>query len=212
MKTKITITLDQARSWFMSGNEELRELALQAFGKDALVGNFRDITTFEKACEILGYNYDLTISAAENITYYSKSSAAMFKLAIIRRALNLYQEMHFAKNPKNSCLYYPYNLLVNTPEYLKEEVNSGLYRIIGKVEIEGVIYNVLSGLVSYYINAGLGCFNYQTGVCNCRADISLFGCATKDIAEHFGNYFGMLLTEAKYADGDFKIIESKYTI
>lgn len=31
MKTKITITLDQARSWFRSGNEELRELALQAF-------------------------------------------------------------------------------------------------------------------------------------------------------------------------------------
>lgn len=46
MKTKITITLDQARSWFRSG---IRELALQAFGKDALVGNFRDITTFEKA-------------------------------------------------------------------------------------------------------------------------------------------------------------------
>ena len=46
MKTKITITLDQARSWFRSGNEEL---ALRAFGKDVLVGNFRDITTFEKA-------------------------------------------------------------------------------------------------------------------------------------------------------------------
>ena len=121
MKTKITITLDQARSWFSSGNEELRKLALEAFGKEALMGSFKNITTFEKACEVLGYNYDLTISAVENIAYYSKSSAAMFKLAIIRKALNLYQEMHFAKNPRNSYLYYPYNLLVNTPEYLKEE-------------------------------------------------------------------------------------------
>lgn len=33
MKTKITITLDQARSWFKSGNEQLRELAFEAFGK-----------------------------------------------------------------------------------------------------------------------------------------------------------------------------------
>ena len=117
MKTKITITLDQARSWFSSGNEELRKLALEAFGKEALMGSFKNITTFEKACEVLGYNYDLTISAVENIAYYSKSSAAMFKLAIIRKALNLYQEM----NPRSSYLYYPYNLLVNTPEYLKEE-------------------------------------------------------------------------------------------
>lgn len=46
MKTKIT--LDQAR--FRSGNEEL---ALEAFGKEALAGSFRDITTFKKACESL---------------------------------------------------------------------------------------------------------------------------------------------------------------
>lgn len=52
MKTKITITLDQSRSWFISGNEQLREFALEAFGKEALVGSFRDITTFEKACEV----------------------------------------------------------------------------------------------------------------------------------------------------------------
>lgn len=82
MKTKITITLDQARSWFWSGNEELRELALQAFGKEALVGSF----------------------------------------------------------------------------------------------------------------------NWQTGICKCRSEVSLFGCATKEIAEHFGKYFGMLITEAKYGD------------
>lgn len=48
MKTKIT------KSWFRSGNEQLKELALWAFGEDALTCSFKEITTFEKACEVLG--------------------------------------------------------------------------------------------------------------------------------------------------------------
>lgn len=212
MKTKITITLDQARSWFRSGNDELRELALQAFGKEALVGSFRDITTFEKACEVLGLHYGTIVS---DVATVSVSVAAMLKLNIIRRALNFGYDMHFAKNPKNSFLYYPYNPLATIPEgynYYKEEINSGIFQIIGKVRIEGVKYNVLGGGITYDINSGLGGFNYQTGICKCRSEVSLFGCATKEIAEHFGKYFGMLITEAKYADKDFEVIESKYII
>ena len=215
MKTKITITLDQARSWFRSGNEELRELALQAFGKDALVGSFRDITTFEKACKVLGLHYDTMVSDIDFIATISIASAAMLKLNIIRRALNLGYDMHFVKNPKNSFLYYPYNPLATIPEgcnYYKEQINSGIFQIIGKVKIEGVKYNVLGGGITYNINSGLGGFNYQTGICRCSSEVSLFGCATKEIAEHFGKYFGMLITEAKYADEDFEVIESKYII
>ena len=211
MKTKITITLDQARSWFRSGNEELMELALQAFGKDALVSSFMDITTFEKACEVLGFHHDVSgVDATMSV-----SVAAMLKLNIIRRALNLGYDMHFAKNPRNSFLYYPYNPLVTIPKgcnYYKEQINSGVFQIIGKVKIEGVEYNVLYGGITYDVNSGLGGFNYQTGICRCRSEISLLGCATKEIAKHFGKYFGMLITEAKYADKDFEVIESKYII
>ena len=212
MKTKITITLNQARSWFRSGNEELRELALQAFRKDALVGSFRDITTFEKACEVLGLHHSAIVSDVANV---SISVAAMLKLNIIRRALNLGYDMHFAKNPRNSFLYYPYTPLATIPEgcnYYKEKLNSGTFQIIGKVKIEGVKYNVLGGGVDYDVNSGLGGFNYQTGICRCRSEVSLFSCATKEIAEHFGKYFGMLITEAKYGSiiNDFEIVESKY--
>lgn len=213
MKTRITITLDQARSWFKSGNKELRELALQAFGKDALVGSFRDITTFKKACEVLGIHHDA--SDVDFIATVSVASAAMFKLNIIRRALNLGYDMHFVKNPKNSFLYYPYNPLVTIPEgynYYKEQLNSGILQVTGMVKIEGVRYGVLSGYVTYDINSGLGDFNYQTGVCKCHSDVSFLGCATKEIAKHFGKYFGMLITEAKYGDLDFEVIESKYII
>ena len=213
MKTRITITLDQARSWFKSGNKELRELALQAFDKDALVGNFRDITTFEKACEVLGLHHGA--SDVDFISTISIASTAMLKLNIIREALNLSYDMHFAKNPRNSFLYYPYNPLVTIPEgynYYKEQLNSGILQVTGMVKIEGVRYGVLSGYVTYDTNSGLGDFNYQTGVCKCHSDVSFLGCATKEIAKHFGKYFGMLITEAKYGDLDFEVIESKYII
>ena len=43
------------------------------------------------------------------------------------------------------------------------------------------------------------------------ANFGFLGCATKKIAQHFGKYFGMLITEAKYGDMvDFEIIENKY--
>lgn len=211
----ITISLIQARNWFRSGNEELRELALEAFSKEELMGSFRNITTFKKACEVLGFHYDTIISSIAFIAKISITSATMFKLNIIRQALNFGYDMHFTKNPRNSFLYYPYNPLATIPEgcnHYKEEIDSGIFQIIGKVKIEGVKYNVLAGGVTYDINSGLGGFNYQTGICRCRSEVSLFGCATKEIAEHFGKYFGMLITTAKYADKDFEVIESKYII
>ena len=206
----VTVTLDKAREWFNSGNATLKEIALQAFDKDELTYNFKNITTFEKACEVLGFHHDVDATM-------SISMAAMLKLNIIRRALNLGYDMHFAKNPRNSFLYYPYNPLATIPEgcnYYKEQINSGILQIIGKVKIEGVEYNVLYGGITYDVNSGLGGFNYQTGICRCRSEVSLFGCATKEIAEHFGKYFGMLITTAKYADiiKDFEVIESKYII
>ena len=211
----ITISLIQARNWFRSGNDELRELALEAFSKEELMSDFRNITTFKKACEVLGLHYDTIISSIDFIAKISITSATMFKLNIIRQALNLGYDMYFAKNPRNSFLYYPYNPLATIPEgcnYYKEQINSGIFQIIGKVKIEGIKYNVLGGGITYDIDSGLGGFNYQTGICRCSSEVSLFGCATKEIAAHFGKYFGMLITTAKYADKDFEVIESKYII
>ena len=211
-KRNITVTFNKAKEWFNSGNATLKEIALQAFDKDELTYNFKNITTFEKACEVLGLHHGAIVS---DVSTVSVSVAAMLKLNIIRRALNLGYDMHFAKNPRNSFIYYPYNPLATIPEgcnYYKEQINSGIFQIIGKVKIEGVEYNVLGGGITYDINSGLGGFNYQTGICRCRSEVSLFGCATKEIAEHFGKYFGMLITETKYADKDFEVIESKYII
>lgn len=214
MKTKITITLDQAKSWFNSGNEQLRKLALQAFG-DALENNFKDITTFKKACESLCLLQGAMDCDVDFLAVASKASAAMFKLNIIRKALNLNQDLHFTKDPERSYIYYPLNpITTQSTAYYEGELNSGEMEIIGKIKCEGEEYNVLGGTVGFTGGAGLGSFSPDDGRCGTNSNFGFLGCANSEIAKHFGKYFGMLITEAKYADiiKDFEIIESKYSI
>ena len=209
----VTVTLDKAREWFNSGNAALREVALQAFDKDELTYNFKNITTFKEACEALGLNYDDMFYITKNIATISKSSAAMFKLNIIKKALNLGQDLHLTKNPEDSYIYYPHNPFVTkSSTYYKSEIDSGKMEVIGKIKSEGEEYNVLGGDATFGGYAGLGYFYYFDGVGHADADIGFLGCANKEIAQHLGKYFGILITEAKYAGmiKDFDIVESKY--
>ncbi|CCZ11330.1 unknown [Prevotella sp. CAG:1092] len=207
-KRNITVTLNKAKEWFNSGNEALKEIALQAFDKDELTYNFRNITTFKKACEALGLNYNAMFHITKSIATISKASAAMLKLNIIRKALNLGQDLYLTKDPKDSYIYYPYNpFITNNSTYYKSEINSGKMEVIGKIKSEGEEYNILGGF-AIAGGAGLGGFCSDYGVGGAYAAFGFLGCATKEIAEHFGKYFGMLITEAKYGDiVDFEIIE-----
>ena len=209
---KIDVLLNEAKEWYNSGNETLRKLALKAFSKDELTYNFKDITTFKKACEVLGLNYDDMFYITKNIATISKASAAMFKLIIIRKALNLGQDLHLAKNPKDSCIYYPFNPFVTkSSTYYESDINSGKMEVIGKIKSEGEEYNVLCGHAYGGGRAGLGHFYSNDGVGNAFATVGFLGCANKEIAQHLGKYFGMLITEAEYGDLDgFEIIEDKY--
>lgn len=207
----ITITLEKAKEWFNSENATLKEIALQAFDKDELTYNFKNITTFKKACEALGLNYDAMFYTTKNIATISKASAAMFKLNIIRKALNLGQDLNLTKDPEDSYIHYPYNPFVTkSSTYYKDKINSGKMEVIGKIKSKGEEYNVLGGsTVGGY--AGLSDFYSRIGVGGANADIGFLGCANKEIAQHLGKYFGMLIIEAMYGDMvDFEIVENKY--
>ena len=214
MKTHkmIDVTINEAKEWYNSGNETLVELALKAFSKDELTYNFKDITTFKKACEVLGLNYDDMFYITKNIATISKASAAMYKLNIIRKALNSGYDLHLTKDPEDSYIYYPYNPFVTKRStYYKSDINSGKMEVIGKIKSEGEEYNVLGGGASNGGHAGLGCFASDAGVGDADAHFGFIGCANKEIAKHLGKYFGMLISEAKYGDMvDFNIIEDKY--
>lgn len=204
----VTVTLNKAKEWFNSGNATLKEIALQAFDKDELTYNFKNITTFKKACEALGLNYDDMFYITKNIATISKASAAMFKLNIIRKALNLGQDLYLTKDPEDYYIYYPHNPFVTkSSTYYKSEINSGKMEVIGKIKSEGEEYNVLGGDASYGGFAGLGSFLSGNGVGYAYANFGFLGCANRKIAQHLGKYFGMLITEAKYGDMvDFEII------
>ena len=215
----ITVTLNKAKEWFNSGNATLKEIALQAFSKEELNRfDFTKIKTFEDALTALGYKESTKVyirNTINDISMYSRASAAMTKLNIIRKALNLGQDLHFTKDPKGSYIYYPYNpFITKSSTYYKSKINSGEMKVIGKIKSEGKEYNVLGGHT--YLDggsAGLGnfCSDYSMGAAS--AAVGFLGCATKEIAEHFGKYFGMLITEAKYGDMvDFEVIEEKYKI
>ena len=204
----VTVTLNKAKEWFNSGNATLKEVALQAFNKDELEYSFRDITSFKKACEALGLNYDDMFYITENIATISKASAAMFKLNIIRKALNLGQDLHLTKDPEGSYIYYPYNPFVTkSSTYYKSEINSGKMKVIGKIKSEGEEYNVLGGCANLGSSAGLGRFASNYGVGAADTYFGFLGCANKEIAQHLGKYFGMLIIEAQYGDiVDFEFI------
>ena len=209
----INVTLDEAKELYNSGNETLKELALKAFTENELkVPHYSEIKTFEDAVKAVGMNLQLELTIVEDIEKESKASAAMFKLNIIRKALNLGQDLHLTKDPEDSYIYYPYNPFVTENSiYYEDELNSDKMEIIGTIKCEGEEYNVLGGSACNGGYAGLGGFDSLNGVGAATAAVGFIGCANKEIAEHLGKYFGTLITEAKYGDVDgFEIIDSKY--
>lgn len=213
METRnITVTLDKTREWFNSGNMSLKEIALQAFNKDELICNFKNIKTFKDACDALNYDYIAASITSRNVAVFSRASAAAFKLNIVRRALNLGQDLCFAEKPKGYNIYHPYNPITTVDStYYKWELNLDKMKIIGKIKNRGKEYYIYNGpadtggsgdgLSNFYSSFGMGPGFNSTG---------FLGCASKEIAEHFGKYFGMLITEAKYGDlEDFVILNLK---
>ena len=207
---KIELSIEEARYMYKSNDENIRNIALRAYSEDELSFDFSGIKTFEDACKELGLDYKKCSFKADAIANDSKASAAMYKLNIVRKALNLGQDLHLTKNPEDSYIYYPLNKLVTEDSvcYRYESYSN----IIGKIKCEGKEYCVVSGYTSYGSNDGLGSFYSDTGVGTASASIGFIGCANKEIAQHLGKYFGMLITEAKYGSiiNDFEIVESKY--
>ena len=210
---KIDLTLDEARELYKGGNKTVKEFVLRVFSEDELSENyFTKIKSFEDAMTVLGMSVDDGNAIVSTIKETSKASAAMYKLNIIRKALNLGQDLRLTKHNRGSYIHYPYNPFVTKSfTYYNSDINSGKMEVIGKIKSKGEEYNVLGCGAINGGYAGLGSFNSDGGVGAADADVGYLGCANEDIAKHFSKYFGMLITESKYGDMiDFNIIEDKY--
>ena len=209
----IDITFEDAKALFNSNNETMKKLALKAFTeKELKAQSFSTIKTFEDGVKFLGMDVDDANAIVNILKGTSKATAAMYKLNIVRKALNLGQGLYLTKDPKDSYIYYPYNTFVTkSSTYYKSDINSGKMEVIGKIKSEGKEYNVLGGDAFDGGLTGLGDFDSAGDVGSAGANVGFLGCANKEIAKHLGKYFGMLIIEAKYGDMDgFEITESKY--
>ena len=212
MYKNMIVTIDEAREMYNSGNKTLKDLALKVFSDDELnPPPYSEIKTFEDAVNVLNLDIDDVYMAINILEKISKASAAMFKLNIIKNALNLNYELHLTRGQKRSYIYCPYNpFITKSSTYYNGKINSGEMEIIGKLKNKSEEYYVLYGGSTEY-DASLGFYYPCTGIGNDDIDLSIIGCATEEIANHFGKYFGILITEAKYGDLDgFEITEDKY--
>lgn len=209
----IPLSLREAKQWYKSNNDTLKKLALRVFTEEELVDSFVDIKSFKDACDVLNIDYNDANYAANCVSKISKASAAMFKLNIIRKALNFGQDLNLTTDSKDSRIYYPFNPIMTTDStYYEKEIKANRLEIIGNIKNECVLYKVL-GNASNCGYVGLGCFDPSRRIGFADANSAFLGCATKEIAEHFSKYFGMLITEAKYGDlPDFDIVDRKYNI
>lgn len=207
---KLNLSIEDARYMYKSNDEVIRNIALRAYSEDELSFDFTKIKTFEDACKVLGLNYDDMKKKVSSIYEVSKSSAALFKLNIIGRALNFGHNLYFIENPRHSFIFYPYNpLITNYSVYYRDELSTGKMKIIGKVRCNGEEFKVLGGYANINLLDGFGRFESASGVADADTDTALFGCTSKEIAQHFSRYFGMLITQARFGDiiEDFEIIE-----
>ena len=203
IKRNVSITLEKAQEWYNSGNDSLKEIALQAFNESELKFDFRSIKSLCDACNVLGLNYNEVLSELCYIKKISRASAAMFKLNIIKKALNLGKELSFTKNPEDSYICYPFNPIIRRDSiYYSDELKDGKIKIVGKFKVEGETYLILgdSAIANLTCTSGLSAFNSKNGSSQAFSNIAFLGCASREIAEHFSRYFGTLITEAKYGD------------
>lgn len=211
---KIDLTLDEARELYKGGNKTVKEFVLRAFSEDELSENyFGKIKSFEDAMTVLGMDIDDENYTVNTLKERSKAMAAMYKLNIIRKALNLGQNLHLIKSAnEDSLVYCPKNpFIAKGSTYYKNDIECFRMEIIGRFNNNGIEYFVLNGDPGISGHSGLAVYDGLICVAHARTEFAFLGCASAEIAEHFGKYFGMLITEAKYGDMlDFEIIEDKY--
>lgn len=203
MKSRqITLTLEKAKEWYNSGNADLREIALQAFTeKELTTENFKSVKTFYEACQTLGISIsatDAVISTMENqIPNYTKASIAMYKLNIIRQALNKGHKMEFTKG----TIYYPYIPFVTKENTCyNDRLRIGDVVEVAQFRVHGKEYTLLGGSALTGGFAGLGCFRSCDSLGHALAHVGFLGCATKEIAEHMSRYFVKEIFDAMYGD------------
>ena len=158
--------------------------------------NYKSIQTFTDARNALGLQHKKVEDIINSLEQISKASAAAFKLNIIRRALNNGYEQSLL----TGGVYYPYVPISTEQSSWYSGPFDGNIKPVGKFKYQNEIYIIYGGHAVNSGTSGLGKFNIRDGVGVTDCNLAFLGCATREIADHFGKYFGDIITESKYGD------------
>ena len=184
MERNVKISLEKAREWYNSGNESLREVALQAFKESELVEKpWELIKTFEDACMVLNINPDAVY------LIFDSHLQNMYKLKVIKKALN---GVEWEPKLNKGTIYYPW-----LRYYPKDSSYDSSWTPVAnfRAKEDNKIYTLGNGYYSG-CDGGLGSFGSEDGVV--FADLGLLGCKSKEIAGYFGKTFGKLIFDTIY--------------
>lgn len=192
METRnVSLTLDKAKEFYNSGNEELKKIALQAFTKKELtVPNFTDIKTFEDACKAIE-NYSCVYHIQDHSGLPEKIRGhlnAICKLDIIRKALNGDWKPQMTKGD----IYFPCVRF-----YLPNKKPSDA-EVIGMFIADNQKYLLTGGYSVKVSGKGLGDFYDQLEFGVSGANFGLLCCKSNEIAEYMSKKFGKIIFDACY--------------
>ena len=184
MKRTVEISLEKAREWYCSGDNSLKEVALQAFEeRELMVNPWESIKTYEDACRVLDIDPDIV----ELI--YGTQAQNTYKLQIVKRALN---GDDWEPKLDTGDIYYPWLKC-----YLKSNYSWNGWNPIAdfKSKKDNTVYTLAVGDFNYSFG---GLCNIGRGFGGVDADRGILGCKTQEIAIYFGLIFGKLIFDTVY--------------
>lgn len=196
METRnVTLTLEKAKEFYNSGNEALKEIALQAFTVEELKStNFREIKTFENACKILGMNQGLVecdINRLEQVEgNLGNHLIAIYKLDIIRKALNGADWKPKMTEGNIYCSWVKFCLP-------NKKLSDG--KTIATFKADGQKYFLVGGFYIYGFYDGMGYFHSRFEYGYSNTDLGLLCCKSREIAQYMSEQFGKIIFDACYA-------------
>lgn len=192
-KRTIKISIETARDWYRGSNNSLKTLALQAFKEDELKPFYQNIKTLTDVKRVLNIS-DSNWNNINNIPVTEAKYSAL--VALIRKAL------HIGVNTSlwTGNYYYPY-FYIGKSENVKKytSYNCKNIEVIEKFPTGETSLSV-GGSVLTGSDAGLAGFYSGRSVGYTGTSVGALGCISKEIAEHFGKYFGHYILKSWYGD------------
>lgn len=202
MEKKLTIDLQDAIKWYNGINKELRDLALKVFSKSELENSqWSNIKTWEDVLKALHISKDYTVELPFRACYAAR-------VQMIRTALNKDYDIKF--NP-TEAVWYP-ELIISPTTGIGPQRSIDIYAksYCGEIEVLDEREDSYVGVNANHMQHGGGLLLIDSA-CQVKTvymNTALLGCATKEIAEHFGKYFYYEILASCYGDIICKVKEN----